>query len=96
MVVGPDLLAVPLQELPGECVMHHSPLLQHGLDHGPIFQLPGLQQVDALEFAGRNKVGSHRGVRNHFDVAAGDARDRDEHESCSDEDLQRFHWPSHF
>ena len=25
MVVGPDLLAVPLQELPGECVMHRSP-----------------------------------------------------------------------
>ena len=73
MVVGPDLLAVPLQELPGECVMHRSPLLQHGLDHGPIFQLPALQQVNALEFPGRNKVGGHGGVRNDLDVAAGKA-----------------------
>ena len=57
----------------GVLCSYRSPLVQHGLDHGPIFQLPVLQQVNALEFPGRNKVGGHRGVRNDLDVAAGKA-----------------------
>jgi hypothetical protein len=98
LIVSLHFLAASVEVLAEECLVRLARFFQHGDHRGVVFERSPLQQEDALEFAGGDRVGPHADIANDLYVAGSNVHHCGDDESYGDQQTDKCpsdHSPMH-